>query len=412
VPFKYRDPDSDEIKEFTYDVGEDPNNEFTSAAQPPSIPDIGQDTTGWDINRKTRRTLGQYLSRITHGQEGPSKRGNEFGIDLPDKDLANLEITDPQGYPVSPSIQHTGARQGTEGYHKNIRDIPELGYKSTSDDYSEAVQKNNFAIHKGVFKSGVAEIAASQNGNTLLKTIDTVDGEKLRPDPEKSFVVDKYISQVLKHNRFSSTNLRVGDAKEVSVKMNTEIGKNNLEDDAHTYTQQRLANVGLLLSLRASGEWSSTKDGVNPAGGQLEMKAILPSTNQFGIERVSVSDFSVESIVNNLTTSEDVNEIDPAGKSWGALNNVHDQYFGAGAMGMQVLALSLLVSVLALMEVFGMIFSFLTKTSFIKRDPYGRAMLGMYLTTKNGGDPNGFPPSLGPALLGLMPTENNLRKAV
>lgn len=409
MPFKYRDPDTGETKEFTYDVGSTPDDESKVAEQPPITPDLGEDTTGWDINKKTKRTLGQYLSRITHGQEGSSKRGNEFAVD---DTQVTLETTDSNGYPTSPNIQHTGDHQGSEGYHKNVRDIPELGYKSTSDDYSDAVQKNNFAIHKGTFKSGAADSATSQNGNTLLKTIDTLDGEKLRPDPEKSFVVDKYVSQVLKHNRFSSTNLRVGDAKEVSVKMNTEIGKNNLEDDAHTYTQQRLANVGLLLSLRASGEWSSTKDNVNPAGGQLELKAMLPSTNQFGIERVSVSDFNVTEIVNNLTTSEDVTEIDPAGKSWGALNNVHDQYFGAGAMGMQILALSLLVSVLVLMEVFGLIFSFLTSSEFIKRDPHGRPLLGAYMTTKNGGDPNGFPPSLGPALLGLMPTKNDLRKAV
>jgi hypothetical protein len=410
VPFKYKDPDTGETKEFTYDIGDQPDNELTSAEQSPVTPDVGEDTTGWDINKKTKRTLGQYLNRVTHGQEGPSKRGNEFGIDA---QQTSLETTDPQGYPVSPGIQHTGENKGTEGYLKNVRDIPELGYKSTSDDYTDAVEKNNFAIHKGAFKSGVAENAASQNGNTLLKSIDTETGDKVRTDPENSKVVTGYVSAVLTHNRFSSFGTQVSDmGGEVSVKMNTEVGKNNLKDDDHIYSQQRLANVGLLLSLRASGEWGSTKDGADPTSGGIELKAILPGFNQLGIDRIGPQDFDVKQIVSTLTTSENVKTLDPAKLSWGALNNVHDQYFGVGAMGMQVLSLTLLVSMLAIFELFGLIFSLLANPEFTKTDGLGRPLLGRYRVNKNSGDPSGFPPKLGVEMLGINPTQNNFRKCV
>lgn len=406
MPFKYRDPDNPNVtKEYTYDVGPTPDDESAVAEQPPVTPDLGVDTTGWDINKKTRRTLGQYLSNTTHGNSNTPGHGNQYGIDA---DQGTLELTSERGEPTSPSIQYSGDNRNSEGYLKEIRNIPELDYQSTSNDYTEF----KTTLHKGVIKPH-APAGDFENGNSLLKSID-VTGDKVRPDPENSRVVVQYVSKVLSHNRFSSTNVRVGDSKEVSVKMGTEIGRNNLDDDQHTFTQQRLANVGMLLSLRASGEWGSTKDGANPTSGGLEMKAILPSTNQFGIERTSISDYDVNDILRTLTKSEppDASEIDPAGKSWGALNNVHDQYFGAGAMGMQVLSLSLLVSILLLMEVFGLIFSFLTNSEFIKRDQYGRPLLGSFMATKNGGDPNGFPPSLGPALLGLMPTKNELRKAV
>ena len=412
MPFKYKDPDTGETKEFTYDVGDQPDNELTSAEQAPITPDLGEDTTGWDINKKTKRTLGQYLSRVTHGQEGTSKRGNEFGID---PNQTNLETTDPQGYPISPGIQHTGENKGTEGYLKNVRDIPEFGYKSTSDNYSDAEQKNNFAVHKGTFKSGVSATAASQNGNDLLKSIDTVDGEKLRTDPENSKVVKNYVSAVLTHNRFTYNSTLGGTSNgEVPVRMNTDVGKNNLTDPdpSHVYSQKRLENVGLILSLRASGEWGSTKDGVDPTSGGIETKAILPGFNQLGIDRIGPQDFDVKQIVQNLTESEHVAEIDPAKLSWGALNNVHDQYFGAGAIGMQVLSLVLLVSMLAIFELFGFLFGLLAKPDITKTDGLGRRLLGRYKVNKNSGDPNGFPPTLGIEMLGINPVGNDFRKCV
>lgn len=407
MPFKYTDPDTNVTVEVTYDTTDAPNE------SPPGIshelePDIGTDTEGWDLTYPVKRTLAQYLSNLTKGKTGPAKRGNEYSID---SNYAEIELTQDNGYPTSPALQYTGQFQQGEGYLRKIRSIPELGYSSESEDYAKAHNEEGFSIRKGVFKTGGQPSGHQQNGNDLLKSVDI--GETGVTDPNDSDVAKKYVNVVLSHNRFTPTNSLVADAGGVSVKMGTAVGVNNFTDTQHVYTQNRLANVGPILSLRGSAEWGAMGDNVNPVGGTMEAKSILPSFAQLGIERIDADRYSVKDIVSNLTRDEDVREIDPAKLSWGVINNVNDTYFGPTALGMQVLSITLLASIVTTFELFGLLFSVLSKPEFRTRDPQGRYMLGMYRVNSKQSDPEGMPvPSLGPELIGITPTRYDYRKCV
>jgi len=116
----------------------------------------------------------------------------------------------------------------------------------------------------------------------------------------------------------------------------------------------RLAQIGSVLSLRAGLELGSLDPQFTPSNPGVQAEAILPGAAQLGVLRLERDQLNAENIIENLPEAAIGQEllIDPAGKSWGTLNNVLDEFSGISAIGMQTLAITLLIGMLLTILVF------------------------------------------------------------
>jgi len=120
--------------------------------------DMNVDQTVKDLGKKTKTTLGNYLSKATLGQVGASTTSNAYPIDPPVESSQESSLRTEKGYP-SPL---TPASSGNS--KKFAADIP----SSISNDFFEL----NSLSQK--IKKGLAEIDVP-NGDTLLPNVKETD---------------------------------------------------------------------------------------------------------------------------------------------------------------------------------------------------------------------------------------------
>jgi hypothetical protein len=356
-----------------FDVG-DPNSPGDPKLPLPDSGDIKVDNDKKDISKGTRTTLSQYLKGVTAKNRYPN-----------DGTYKEAKITDENGVPHALSDSHINESQFT--------DRPNTSGVSVGSTGDPATKLGNL----------------SKGKKSPLK----IDGHKLLHDVKKDSVpepIQNYTSAILKNNRFSASSQLateisglVNDAKP-SATFNPKLRHPRYGE----MSMGRLAQVGTALSLRASQELNSSKATNNPTGGAQEAAALLPGINQLGASKVNVVLLEARDVLETLTSKEA-----PSGtytniseSSWGALNNVDDQWSGITALGMIALSVALTAAITLLFSVLGTLFGLIKGSSGSARNISGRYVLGRNHVTKNA-DPNAFPPALPPdigALLGLKGT--------
>jgi len=302
-------------KVYDFDV-DDPN----APGLDPTNPDPGDltvDHSVKDISRKTKSTLADYLKSTT--------RDNRFVIDgrytevtittehnVP-QPLSDNQLNDPQ------FIDRTKA-SGT------VFDIP-ADLKQTGPAGNTEMPLTDPATKLVGFSKG-KRFPQRLDGNNLLPSVE----KDHLPTP-----VLNYTNAVLSNNRFTSDTYKIG-------------GKE--------YSRNQLLQVGPMLSLRASQEFPAAYlDNVNPVGLGSTLGAALPSPNQLGLLKVSTVLLEAKDALEHLSDNDDSPieiSISPINnQSWGALNNVEEQWSGAMNIGMIALAIAMQAALIIAFEGLG-----------------------------------------------------------
>lgn len=358
--------------EYTYDVGvPDAQGGALPAGSSGTPPVSTEDTTGKDLSKPTKLTLSQFLSDLTTGKQGSAHRPNHYPIER-NGAYPPETTTEVEGYP-SQITDATNASRFTQRRNDD-------GLQTLSDDVKPLVDAG--------FRKG-ARSDAKLNGNTLLR------------DP--SGVVDAYTSNVLRHNRFTSTTYDLDRTVLPTLgldglprPMRYHGGKlefaGNLTSNATELSPGRLATVGASLSARASRELTSGEPGNDPNGRASTVAALIPSAAQLGVVRVTDSMLRARDVISDLTKEESNESLNVVDASWGTLNNIADPYSGIAAVGMYALALSLGAGIVLLINGLStLLTSGKPPPRAASKDTLGRYALGRY-TLEPRGDPNMTPP--------------------
>jgi hypothetical protein len=304
----------------------------------------------------------------------------------------DVSIVDEKGYPRSPTND-----QSSEVFVAGFEDPNTLqSYKfapgfvlpSSYSDVAKEVQLNS-AIRRGKSSN------AGPDGHTLLPNVAVrapQSEEFIKTVKRTDNVVDKYTSAVLKKNRFNANNLQDPEAIRAAVSIITSQGlRGNTattgllaqglaagldrpsptgvpydtfvapdrlkfgvspgtdSETPRTFNFDRLAQLGTLLQLRATGDLSGMVDGgsADPTA-TAEAGTLLPGIGQLGIPR-SITDLDVGELLKNLTKNPvpENQYIDPNSSFEGVVNSVYEKFSGFTAFGMIALSASLVVVIIA-----------------------------------------------------------------
>lgn len=371
----------------TYDVGVVKEEESSTPYDPGAVKVDGRPK---DISNGTKKTLASYLSKVTLGRESPlalPRKPNAYPID---GDIGPPStLLDPYGNtPPLPT--------GGPNVNKFAKDGPAL--RSRSDDSVDLDSK---------FKRGLSATSGPnpEDGHNLFQNVAVPPGgagslldatvvltgggdfgagtEPFSPGTKKTelnekVVVGSYTKKLLAKNRFAAGQGTYTDS--VADQLNPQQfvrgykpGSSKAPDDAVRVSFGQLAQVGTNLMVRTTKELGSTRDGYSPASSAAEANAILPTFQQIGIERIEMELLQAKSVFDALPFVPIKNEqlTDFSKLSWGALNSALDQYSGVTNFGMQLLAVSLVVSVTVAIDILGLVLSLLMPST-VKKDKSGR----------------------------------------
>lgn len=363
-------PTEDGVR-HTYDLGHEGDPEVPTV--PWSSGDINVDNSKRDISSKTKATLGSYLSKTTLGRtpSSPSSVPNKYPVQHNDgEDVFIYSITDEKGYPRSPAP--------TREDQPHFVDLQQ----------GRSLAATSLHVRRGREKPGDQKTV---DGNDLLGKVtlkeETRDQKKISVIAGSSPISD-YVSNSMVVNRFSSDKSYAHNNEISSAQFAKKYELGTSKTDRNVSFAQ-LAQVGNALTLRSTKELSSMSDGNNPTDGAAQAAALLPGVAQLGVTKINRDQLTAESVIETLTNEGIGNEllIDPAGQSWGSLNNVHDEFSGISAFGMQLLAVALLVAMAIIMLVMTQLFKLPMSTSTDTRvDETGRPAFGAFNYDKFGHD--------------------------
>lgn len=342
---------------------------------------------GDDVSQPTKDTVVKYVKDLTHGVEGGPSNANEFPVGGPASEPLKLEAADGHTPPLSVITNADG--QYVQPFTRMGRAMESYSNSALADDSPDAPMLTTPGdasfIKKGKQASG------DVSGNRVLSN--GIDGS---PTPQVS---DKYVSPILKNNRFSS--------EKTLASVNGHDKKFNPDHPPEGFGSYRrystvgtdlsdgvIAEVGPMLSLRATKELNSIsrtgygKDG--PDGTGAKAASLLPGLAQVGAARVTTDDLQVDSVLQALIAggAEPVNvdagssgprKVIDLKTSYGQMNNVLEQFSGLLPLGMIAAAAAMSIALnLALRAVLA-VFLLITNASNSnskKRDDVGRFIPG------------------------------------
>jgi len=342
--------------EHTYDVGDPDGQQVPSPGKKRNKTVNAEDgftTDGKqkDLSKGTLLTLSQYMSDLTTGAAGGAIRKNDFPIDR-GTDLNKVAVEN-KGYPTSQAPSTNTSQFAVEVNN------PTVG--SGVSTYSNSFPTISSLIKKGAVSSNAI------NGNELLKTVvESPDygaeaGVPNFKDLSDSSPIKKYVSDVLKHNRFNPDFRRIDDVNipneyDHQIVNAASLGKNSLSLlDSVPVPHNKMNLLGASLSARASDERGSLDNGFNPNSPSAAGLSLLPGNEQLAISKIDVVNLDPLTALNSLAndiTDNDVALFNINDKSWGSLNNVNDPFSGISALGMNVLSFTLFLAVVTGLEVF------------------------------------------------------------
>jgi hypothetical protein len=361
---------------------------------------VNDPDTNNDIQKSTIIRLGQYLSDVTKANIGASTHANEYSIETEENVVASL--TNEKGFPIK--ISNSKNKQLFLQDRQNLTNV-------SLDRTLREPSPTTIGLDE-TWKKGISE-KELPDGNSLLKNA-TANNSPVKP----------IVSAVLNNNRFTTDSQMNVDFESPSPRYNPSIripthnknslGTHNTIDTFLDDSFDKLALVGHILSLRGSGEVGSQNDNYNPMSAGSEAKAFLPSLNQLAVERINPTTFEAQDVYNKMAnvTIADANIISIADGSWGAMNNVYDPFSGMTALAMPVLAATLTIAVLTVVELLGGVASLVSgkPVNAPTKHSDGRYVLGKWSTELKAASTSGptlsfnFPPSI-QDVLGIRETE-------
>lgn len=348
--------------------------------------DIRVDDSKKDISKDTRVKLSQYLSQQTIGNDYPvdgKYREVSLTIDGKPVDLSAEPTNDPQ---------YTTFEDASGTVFTIPADTVPTGPEGRSGPLVDPAQ-TLYGLSKG------QQSPQNVNGNRLLRDVDKND---------LGSVITPYTNVVLQNNRF--TPKMYEDLRKAGI---TQVGiGGSYRINGRDYSSNQLKQLGVMLSLRASQEFPAAyKDNVNPVDSASVAGALLPSPNQIGATKIDLAILSAADALHDISDNADspieTSAMPINGQSWGALNNVEEQWSGVFNTGMIAMALALQITLLLTFEGLGALISLADSASTSpapSRRKDGSYVLGQYLANRLSDPSNvGNPPDV-KALLGIRGT--------
>lgn len=375
-----------------------------------------------DENARVR--IGQYLSDVTKGNVGSTTHPNKFSIDrtINEGSTQNAETGRPSGLNATENSQFWIDRQEFQAGSVSV-DGTLINPDPTKIGFGETWQR------------GESDNQEIQDGHQLLR-VPVDEGTKTI---NVSSPVHAITSAVLKNNRFTADNrlnptVAAGNRDEPENGFNPSIrlpdpnerteslGKYNRGISDTTFNN--LAKIGMVLSLRGSGEVGAGDENYNPLSAGEEAKAILPSAAQLGVVRTDWETLRPADVIKRLADNEiDDSVLTDLGQSWGVMNNIYDPFDGITATGMPILAFTLILTMLAAAELISFIVELIAPGKPLNaptKHTDGRYVFGKWQTefpppAKSGGfGPSfnfEFPPPIG-EILGIKQTQYSFGKSL
>ena len=342
---------------------------------------------GDDVSQPTKDTVVKYVKDLTHGAEGGPSNANEFPVGGPASEPLKLETADGHTPPLSVITNAEG--QYVQPFTRMGRAMESYSNSALADDSPDAPMLTTPGDASFIRKG--KEASGDVSGHRVLS-----NGTDGAPAPQ---VADKYVSPILKNNRFSS--------EKTLASVNGHDKKFNPDHPPEGFGSYRrystvgtdlsdgvIAEVGPMLSLRATKELNSIsrtgygQDG--PDGAGAKAASLLPGLAQVGAARVTTDDLQVDSVLQALIAggAEPIN-VDAGSSgprkvidfktSYGQMNNVLEQFSGLLPLGMiaaaAAMSIALNLALRAVLAVFLLITNASNSTSQ-KRDEVGRFIPG------------------------------------
>lgn len=376
---------------YSYDTGTE-NDQKWNRPDKWNSGDVNVDQTQKDLAQPIKRTLAAYLSKTTMGKtpSAPSPITNSYPINhSPDQDPNVLSLTDSEGYAAplrvpnpaqvrfenswtpgdSRSSTKFNLQRGREKVQPNtlvdgntlLRTITDSEKKTPSIANASGFNPpiNTVDITQGVPKHSINDYYGNSNdlSNSMIYN---------RFNPDLQF--GPYVAQgsntrgrKMDDNSLSSRSSKIAHrvAKQFDKPGSYEPGKSPGAAAGRAISYGTLAQIGVALSMRASGELGSLQNNYNPTDGWAVAAAQAPGTAQLGLN-IERGQLDAADVIANLDPNAEIPQnvfIDPASMSYGTLNNVNDEFTGLSSTGMQLLTAALLLSVTVSLGGLSLLFS-------------------------------------------------------
>jgi len=340
-------------KQYGMDLGL-PNEEGGAQGQW-SAGDVSVDDADFqkDITKPTKETFARYMSKTTLGQAGSSTHRNYYAVGTGEGTAVySTKLTDDYGYPAK--IQES---ENEEKFSSVGVGVPIL---------------NPEFLKKGLGPPRDAFGLEVPDGNKLLLNAAEpadVGGPYVKNAKELNFPIKQYVSAVTKKNRFNSDTKYFGDYLETGVRPGSNVppvvvsqflepgvSPGEQVKPAETYDFNRLAHVGTVLQLAATGEYAAIigSDTIDPNDAGIAASTLAPGVGQLGAGVPLPAEYlDVKNIISRLTKNPvSDGQLTEFGTQFeGVINSSFEKFSGFSSLGMTVLVLALAIVVVVAIEV-------------------------------------------------------------
>lgn len=360
---------------------------------------------GNDLPLSTKKTLGDYLGRITAKDDFPVSSDT----------YRETSITSPTGYPnpldLRDSDQKTYTNPGYTTDSLTGKTIPKVflgDYTRTGGgvgdpDALKWTQEN--------LTKGRSDSQRTYNGNSLLRNISgqqlSTDGKFTDTQQQQDAVVENFTSKILQYNRFtpteaSSARRGIDQTRKRGSAFGTDGGGRDSNNRFIHRHQSKFGvydvngpeidpsvmdKIGPLLQLRATGELGANNSGYDPPD-TMNFKTILPGVTQLGLSRVDTLNLEARKVLQDIAGGVPADghlesDFELSSLSYGQINSYADPFSGLLPLGMSALAIALILAAQIAIDVFTTLMNLISTASSstsTSRDAQGRHLLGKSYT--------------------------------
>ena len=315
--------------EKLYRTGYEGTEPEDSSEGPPDLVEIGKH----DISKKSKKTLGDFLSRVTAGKAGSAGKPNAFTVE---PTVSDLTLTDPSTGLPAPQ----GNAQGQDGSAQQLKETRTTLGSFTNIVDPEAKAKFE-SLSSGDFNGSEAltGLASKEDkngqlfGHTVYSEIEPRHSTSTRPGAPSTFStkgseVQKKISRILMTNRFNPTpNTPFMTDNETNGSMGftqqTELGR--YQQDQPAVFLSEISEIGQQMVVASTGH--------EPDLNSTTIANVLPTLEQItGLNTLDTQDLRVFNLPAGQTVSENKGELiigESNNKTHGNLNS-HLEPFADG----------------------------------------------------------------------------------
>lgn len=293
-----------------------------------------------DISKDSKKTIGDFLSRVTKGDAGSAGKANAFAVK---PTITQGALTDPStGLPAPQSND-----QGSEGSADQIKTTGTTigSFINTVDEQAKAKFNNlsagDFNDAEGVSGLATKEDKNSQKfGHTVHSDIESIPSTSSRlgapatySDSDGSEVQQK-ISSVLRSNRFNSSNstpfMQDNTTDELGFTKQTELGK--YVQNADMVPLSDIKKIGHQMVVASTGHDADLES--------MTVAGILPTVEQItGLSTIDSQDLRPRAMPAAGSITENKGELitgESNNSSYGHLSSPIEPFAGALPVGMFV----------------------------------------------------------------------------